>query len=353
MGFQVDDIKQVKRTITKAGEATGNYFKSHWSDYVIIVFILLLLGAFDAFTLKKSDNLGDVSYWLHSFTRIAAYALASVLGIRIGYPRYKEACKDLKDALEYNRQLICLRDSDFQDFINEINTETKKLAWKNHINKKLARLDRKSPNFFPLYFDSANENGERSDEFFKGIRPKWLAKRLKTKADKYCKERETLESLLDDEYINENIQVLNVKYPIVYKSDFDFVDGNTMEYKAYQTRSKDTQAKARTVGNSLILTLIITFVLGGIALDFNQAIAQEQVVGVVSAFVNAIIDVGMVLFRVGNGIFSCEKIVRSEDLRAVVDKNELMVLYCQLRGIPYPKMNEVLKRDIKDEKITS
>lgn len=343
-GFK-DGVKTVKGGIVRAGTAAGSHFKSHWSDYVIIVFILILLGAFDAFALKKSENLGDVSYWLHAFTRITAYALATVLGIRIGYPKFKDNCEDLKNALEYNRRLIVLRGSDFQEFINEVNVETKKLAWKNYINKKLAKLDRKSPNFFPLYYESKDENGNRSSEFFKGIKPKWLAEKVRRKADKYCETRETLESLIEDEYINANIQILNVKYPIVYKSDFDFVEGNSMEYRAYQTRSKNMQAKARTVGNSLILTLIITLVLGGIALDFNQAIAQEQVVGVVSAAINSIIDISIVLFRVGNGISSCEKIVRSEDLRAVVDKNELMVLYCQLRGIEYPKMSEITAKN--------
>ena len=341
--FEDIGIKKVRDTATDTLQRTGTYFKSHWSDYVIIVFILLLLGAFDAFALKKSENLGDSSYWLHAVTRISAYALASILGIRIGYPKYKDACQELKDALTYNRRLIVLRGSDFQEFINEVNIETKKLAWKNQINKKLAKLDRRSPSFFPLYYESRDEDGNRSEEFFKNVNPKWLRDRIKKKADKYCEKRETLESLLEDDFINENIQTLNVKYPVVYKSDFDFVDGNTAEYRSYQTRSKDTQAKARAVGNSLIFTLIFTLVVGGIALDFNRAIAEEQVAGIISAVVNSIIDVGIVLFRVANGITSSEKIVRSEDLRAVVDKNELMILYCELRGVKYPKITEVIQ----------
>ena len=330
-------IGEVGSTVGNGAARVGKYFKTHWVDYIIFIMILALLGTFDIFILGKSDNLGSLNYWLHAATRLGAYTLAIILGIRVGYPKYKEGCLDLQLALKYNRMLTVKRGVNFGDFINTINLEVKKAAWIDHINKKLGRLDRRSPAFFPLYYDSKDEKGVRSDKFFNGIKWKWVRNLVIKHANKYCQKRETLEKLITDEYIKKNIHLLNVKYNIVYKHDFDNVLGGDESYKSYQTRTRTGQAKSRAVVSGLIFTVIFILLIGSISLDFNEALAQERVLGIVSAIINGFVDIGLTLWKFVSGIGSCEKIVRQEDLRVAVDKNELLVLYCRQNGIAYPE----------------
>ena len=64
---------------------------------------------------------------------------------------------------------------------------------------------------------------------------------------------------------------------------------------------------------------------------------QERVLGLISAFINAIVDIGVTLWKFISGINSCEKSVRQEDLRVAVDKNDLLIQYCKENNIEYPE----------------
>ncbi len=339
MGFLIREnefVDNTKSTLKTAANKSASYFKAHWIDYLILFFICLLLGAFDIFILKKSDNFASLNYWLHSATRLGAYTLACVLGIRIGYPRIKAACSDYQRAIAWNIRLSKLRGTNFGDFINKINLETKKAAWKSYINRKLARLDKFSPEFFPIYYDTKDDSGKRSDEYFDRIKFNWLRKKIKNKAQNYCRKRENLEKFLSDEYIDKNIHSLSVKYVVVYKHDFDNVESGYELYHAYHTRTSTGKAKARAVVTGLLFTVVLIFLIGAVKLDIDEALLEQRVIGIIAAIINSIIDIGLTLWKFCNGLNSCEKIVRQEDLRAVVDKNELLKLYCAENGLSYP-----------------
>ena len=47
-----DFSKQSKKAVS----ATASYFKAHWLDYLLLFMICFVLGAFDVFILKRSDN---------------------------------------------------------------------------------------------------------------------------------------------------------------------------------------------------------------------------------------------------------------------------------------------------------
>ncbi len=316
-------IKFTPDKVNKVKTATTSYFKAHWIDYLLLMGICFILGAFDIFILKRSENFLKLSYWLHSGCRIGAYILAAILGVRIGYPKAKACCEDLTNALRKNKRLMPLKELDgekFTDFINGINLGVKKNAWKAHINKKLEKLDKKAPDFFPLFYR------ERKDDYFKRFN-KFKAKRLKKKALSYCCKRENLEELLKDDFIDKNILMLNVKFPRVREADFNQIIGNDLGYKTYKTVINVKSNTARAIGSSLIFTVILTLIFGSVALTLDQELAQERLVAIFGIIINALLDIGLTLWRFLNGYFDSERIVREEDLHACLDRNELLVLY--------------------------
>ena len=322
----------------KATNATTAYFRAHWVDYLLLVFICFALGAFDIFILKKSDKFMQPSYWYHAACRIGAYILAAVLGVRIGLPKAKDANMELRLALKKNRKLIVLKEIDgsrFNDFICRTNVGVKINAWKALINSRLEKLNKKVPDFYLLYYN------DRKDDYFERFKPK-SRKKIKAKADIYCKKREDLEELLSDEYIKDNINSLNVNYYIVKDTDFNSIVENGLGYKFYKTRSNVKRNAARAIGSSIIFTIVLTLVAGSFALSIDEALLEARIVTVFTVILNGILDIGLTLWRFLNGYFDCERIVREEDLRSCLDRNELLVLY--KREMPQELISEYNKQ---------
>ncbi len=307
----------------KATNATTAYFRAHWVDYLLLVFICFALGAFDIFILKKSDKFMQPSYWYHAACRIGAYILAAVLGVRIGLPKAKSASAELRIALQKNRKLILLKEIDgsrFNDFICRTNIIVKINAWKALINGRLEKLNKKVPDFFLLYYN------DKKEDYFKRFKPKKRDK-VKAKADLYCKKRADLEALISDDYIEKNKNSLNVNYYIIKDTDFNLIVENGLGYKFYKTRSNVKRNAARAIGSSIIFTIVLTLVAGSFALSIDEALLEARIVTVFTVILNGILDIGLTLWRFLNGYFDCERIVREEDLRSCLDRNELLVLY--------------------------
>ena len=322
-----DFSKQSKKAVS----ATASYFKAHWLDYLLLFMICFVLGAFDVFILKRSDNFLKPEYWYHSATRMVAYVLAAVLGVRIGYPKAKAACSDLHKAMTKNRRLLPLKEiasTQFGDFIYKVNDEVKIGAWKHKINNKIKKLEKKAPNFFPLYYkDKSLKHFER---YKRGIYKLTfgLAYKLKiSKADSYCEKRATLEALLDEDYIKENIEALNVSYPRVNESDFNYIGVDGRAFKTYHTRANVKGSAASKIASSLIFTLISVLVLGSVALTFDEALASQRIVAIFSIIINTLVDIGFTIWKFLAGYLDCERIVRSEDLRSALDQNEILIRF--------------------------
>ena len=340
--FKIPNIDNIKAKGKDLAYKSGAHFKTHWLDYLLLFFILICLGTFDIFILKRSDNFLRPEYWSHAACRIFAYIIAGILGTRLGYPKFKAECEDLRLALEKNRRLLTYKEFDgslFSEFIDKINMQVKTAAWKLKIRKKLKKLDKKALDIFPLYY-----NDRKNDYFVRFLpqKPSGRAKYFKypkyflqiviynrviKKAEKYCHKRETLERLIEDEHIKKNIYILNVKYPQVYEHDFERIEATETGYKFYKTSANVSGNAAKRIGTALIFTVIITLIIGLIAIDLDNELLKNRVLGIFTIIINAILDIGLTLWRFVAGYLSCEKIVRQEDLRSVLDQNELLIEY--------------------------
>lgn len=334
-----------KEKANNASTVAVSYFKAHWLDYLLLVGIFFILGAFDVFVLKRSDRFLTAEYWYHSACRISAFILAAILGVRIGYPKAKALCEDLADALRKNKKLVLLKQLDgqrFSKFICETNIEVKKNAWKAHVRKKLKKLERFVPNFFPIYY----QDEKRDDEVFTQFSPR-RAKWLKSRAQKYCFKREKLEALITDEYIDKNIRTLNIRYPRIKETDFNQIIGHDIGYKTYKTIANVKGNSARAIGSSILFTIVLTLLLGSVKLSFDEEMFADRLVTIFSVIINTLLDIGLTIWRFLNGYLDCPRIVREEDLRACIDRNELLVLY--KKDLPQELIDEYEKELLEQE----
>lgn len=335
------DLLQQREKVSKATNLAIGHVKSHFIDYLLIFLICLILGILDSFILGRSDNLFSADYWYHAICRISAFALASILGIRVGYPKAKESSILLQEALERNKALLKLREGDFDTYIYNVNMQNKIEAWKNIIYQKLNALEKRSEPYFSMYYKKA------SDEYFSNLskKQKQLAKK---RAENYVKKRTHLEHLLTDEYINENIESLNVKYYRIYEMDFDLFGESRGANAHVKTRSSLKSNTAQTVASGLMVTLIITLVLGSITLSFNADIFENKIAGIILMVINAVFDIGMTLFRYANGYLDSGRIVMQEDIQPCINRNRLLTKYCSQKNIPIPSFKDKELKNLEE-----
>ena len=316
--FNIEETEKQVRTFTNK---SAKYIKTHWVDGLLFFFILLVLGAFDVFVLERSESFLTAEYWEHTACRLTAYLLAGILGFRLYYDKARAKCYDLRIALKKSQRLLPLKELNstlFSDFINTINIETKKSAWKSKITILLTKLDKKSLDSFPLYYKTRD----------KSLFDKYKFKKNKLKkAEKYCERRSLLENLLDEKYIDQNLQNLNIKYYKIYPTDFTQTTGHIGKYEHYYTRANAKGNAAKKIGDGLILSLLIAVFTGSFVLSINEALLTERVSTIISIIVNAIFDIGFTVFKFTSAISNCPKIVRQEDLRSVLDQNEILIRF--------------------------
>lgn len=346
MNFQVFTDKAQEKAKNASNQAVA-YFQSHWIDNLLVFFILLVLGAFDIFVLERSDKFLTGEYWNHVGCRMAAYVLAGILGVRTGYPKAKNACQELWNAIAKNGHLIILKEQNsvpFGDFIDQINIEIKTAAWKAKINAKLARLDKFSPNWFPLYYKNQKQEYFNKYRVFK----KFMIKR----ANKYCDKRKTYEALLTDEFINTNIDVISVKFPQVRETDFTQTTNNSFKFKTYHTFANVKTNAARMIGKGIIIAFLIAFLSGSVMFSVDEALAEARAIAIFSIIINAIFDVGITIYKYASARMECPRIVRQEDLRSILDQNEILLRFKKTLSpeniSEYDKAVEELKQEEKE-----
>lgn len=308
--------------IKRTGNQAAAYIQAHWIDYILIFLILFMLNAFDVFILKRSDRFLSPEYWYHTVCRITAYVLAGILGVRIGYPKAKAGCQELWNAIDKNGHLIILKEQNgaaFGDFIDVVNLEVKKSAWIAKINSKLAKLDKFSPNWFPLYYKVPKQEYLDKYKLFKRLMSKWV--------NKYCVKRKTLEALIVDEFIDKNIEILNVRYPRIFPTDFTQTTGAFKKFSAFHTRPNVKGNAAKMIGSGVIVAIVFAVLAGSVMLSIDEALVEAHAIAIFSIIVNSVLDVGITLWKYISARLECPRIVRQEDLRAILDQNEILIRF--------------------------
>ncbi len=281
-------MKTVEDSINQYIAGVKSIPKEKITAVIYIVVTLVLVGFFQFVTADFSDSVFlSADFWISEATTLVIIFTSYQGGINIVWTEQLKNPELLSAMSEYER--LNERDSDFETFLAEYNSELKKKAYVARQERKQRLLERLLP-FLPV---KARER---------------LYKKIKE-----------ISSGITSEALEKNVDSVRVKYYKVYVSDF------------FSASSKSTAVKLRVRGNAeagklkasvrgFPLTIAVATLTSSMAYTLADGITKSVIVNLV---VNAIIF-GL---RLANGILKASKVIYQEIQMPLEFKNQILAKY--------------------------
>ena len=229
--------------------------------------------------------------------------LVRMLALNIFKPKARENNKELQVEKNKNEKLVKLKEADFPYWIENVkNVDIKKEAWKNKINKKLLKLERKaSDDDRHLFYDNTIPEEEKIKNKYYRLKMRFL-------------------SLLTNDFIDSNINTLQVKFQRLDAAIFDLPVNLEHEDNKYQISSKTKSATVISLAVASVGLLVINILISGLAFGANDAI-------LLATIISLSIDLVFLSYQFLMGIFDSYRIVNTQELLPYVNRNRILKEY--------------------------
>ena len=279
---------------------------------VLLFIILLVFGCLDFATLTfHFEFLGNINYWVTTLSKTIAGVCAFNIGINLMWETELKKDKILAEAITVYNHLIKGKGDDFEYFVTHIfNPQEKKKAYISQINRKIYRLNRFSRASDKLLYSS--DLKERQAEKL---------------TNKYCIKRKELEELKSEEYIEKNLDSLNVRYQVVDATVFELeIDGSTIS-TGVKTRGNVTMGKVRASSNVILGMVLISMFITAITLELNKEEFANQMTRFWHYVLKCATDVGIVLWQTYRGMLNSRNIISKELTQPYTGRNKVLKNY--------------------------
>ena len=291
------------------------------TNIVLTFVILLVFGCLDFvnWTFDFSRIITG-EYWARVISKIIASVCAFNIGINFNWDTTIERAIDLKENIKLYELLLKQKDDKhFDYFVNHIfNKHTKRRAYINYINKKIYRLNKFSKDSDKaLYSQRIPESAENYEQLCKELEEK------KT-TNKYCIRRAELEYLKSDEYINENIDSLSVKYSRVDPSVFNLEIDAKVRTEQIKVKGNIGLGKAKASSSIILSMVVISMFATSLVISLNQ----EQFIDQMTAFwyylCTCLVDTAIIAWNIFRGTASAKGIVSNELTQPYANRNRVL-----------------------------
>lgn len=271
---------------------------------ILTLIILIVEGCFNFAKLEWNFvELFKIDFWVGITTKLLLLLLVRMLALMIFQDIARDKNEKLSTEKTLNNKLMKLKDADFPIWVeNELNLKIKIEAWKLKINKKLNKLENKATeNDRMIYFsEKINEEAKLQNKYY----------RLKTR---YLEQ-------LTDEYINENIDILSIKYNHVDAAVFDLPVDLTVSDNKYQLTAKTRSAIIFTLGTSSIGLLMTTIIRNAMQFEKNDA-------ALLAIMISLGLDLVFLFMQFFSGMMDAFKIVDTQEVLPYVNRNRILREY--------------------------
>lgn len=270
----------------------------------LLILILIVEGCFNFITLEFNFSiLYKAQFWIKIIFKMTLLLLVRMLALNIFKPKARENNKELQVEKNKNEKLSRLKDADFPYWIENVkNIEIKIEAWKNKITKKLLRLEQKaSENDRHLYFSNS------------------ISKEEKMK-NKYYRRKTYFLSLLTNDFIDSNINTLQVRFQRLDAAIFDLPVNLEHEENKYQISSKSKSATFISLAVASIGLLVINIITSGLDFGKNDSI-------LIATIISLSVDLVFLSYQFLMGILDSYRIINSNELLPYINRNRILKEY--------------------------
>lgn len=331
-----EKVMQASDTISSVVSIASSKKETVLKQFVnafLLFIVLMVFGCLDFATLTVHlEYLATPSYWGTVSSKVIAGVCSFNIGINMLWD--SELLKDqvLNDLILKYQKLLTYKQKDFEYYVVKIfNVEEKKKAYINYINRRIYLLNRFTRARDKLLYSSDLEESQE----------------LKEK-NRYCRRRKELEELKSEEYINKNIDSINVKYYEVDPAIFELeIDGTT---KSHGIKTKGNVAAGRTFASSTVIFSMLGFsmLMTTFGLEADKQQFENQVVAFWHYCLKAAQDVGVVLWQFIQGTLRTRKIISSQITLPLSGRCKVLESYLDWRlnnEIPNTKVYEELNKN--------
>ena len=332
----ISEISHQVGNVLAMASSKKEWFLKQAINGTLIFIILLVFGCLDFVSLQfHFEYLADFGYWSSVFAKVVAGVCAFNIGINIMWDT--EIRKDiiLGEQIVLYQRLMSYKQTDFEYYVMKIfNPREKKLAYLSQINKKIYWLNKFSKRQDRLLYSS--DLPERQEE---------------KKTNAYCIKRAELEALKTDEYIEKNLDSLEVKYHVVDPAVFELeVDGSST-YKGLKTVGNVNVGKVKASANVVFGMIGFSMFATALGIDFSRDILVNEVLGVLHYLLHIVGSIGIVLWQLLRGMLNTRKIVSGELTQPYVSRNKVLSDYLEWR-LSEQRENTPLYNELhKDEEV--
>lgn len=271
---------------------------------ILLILILIVEGCFNFITLEFNFSiLYEIQFWIKIIFKMTLLLLVRMLALNIFKPKARENNKELQVEKNKNEKLSRLKDADFPYWIENVkNIEIKIEAWKNKITKKLLRLEQKaSENDRHLYFDNSISEEEKMK-------------------NKYYRRKTYFLSLLTNDFIDGNINTLQVRFQRLDAAIFDLPVNLEHEENKYQISSKSKSATFISLAVASVGLLLINIITSGLYFSKNDSI-------LIATIISLSVDLVFLSYQFLMGILDSYRIINNNELLPYINRNRILKEY--------------------------
>lgn len=302
-------------------------------NIVLVFAILLVFGCLDFATLKfHFEFLGNWDFWSAIILKTVASILAFNLGINFILDAEIKRDGNLQENIRKYDILNAHKTKDFEYYVTKIyNVENKVRAYISAINRKIFLLNRFSRRRDRLLYSSELATQEAKNK------------------NLYCRVRAELEALKSDDYIQKNINSINVRSVEVDPSIFELEIDGSQKVKRNRVRGSIATGRVRASSTIVLSTLTITSFLTALGLEFDREEFETMTAKALHYILKIATDVGVIVWQLSHGLIKTRSIVSAQLTTPFANRNAVLVGYYQWRLDKKEPVSQTVLREITPE----
>jgi len=288
---------------------------------ILLLVILVAFGCFDFAHLKfHYEYLGDANYWYNVINKAVADICAYNVGINIIIDDAINRNKTLQKLKDLYDKLNKCKEEDFREFMEIYNRDCRIKSYKSKINHQIYRLNKYSSRRVKVLY-----NQDKHKEKVEGATYQQIHHTL------YYRKREELEHLRSDDYIQNNIDTLNVRYRDIDPEVFDLEINGTE--KVNRGKVTGSIGKGRLIASTSTLAGVIgiSMFFNSWSMEPNKEEFENQMVQAWYYTLKAMEDIGVIAWQFLRGILSTHNIVSQQLTMPLEERNKILKLYYDWR----------------------